>query len=660
MSDKVVWLVGAGVHAGEYAKVLTDLNVKYEVIGRGAESAAKFEEKTGHSVHQGGLDPFLASNTISKDKNDVVAIVTVTIPNLATCTIQLIQHGVNTILLEKPGGKNSEEIAEINKAVENAKAEGRDIKVRMAYNRRFYASVRKARELAEEEGGVTSFLFEFTEWSHIIAGLPHPASVKQSWFLGNSHVLDLAFFLGGQPKELSCHNSGAGEVVWHPQSAIWVGSGVTETNALFSYHANWAAPGRWWLEVLTRKNRYIFRPLEKLHVTRLGTVKVEEVEIDDSVDKKFKPGLWLQTKTFLTNPDDKDLLPLDKQLCNVEKLYEPMRGPDVVLPAILVVGAGNIGSRHLQSLAGLQAAVDIVVVEPFQACLDRAKKIFDGENKVNSQTRVKYVQSLDQIAAGRQFEVAVIATTSTVRRKVLQEVLEHCKLKYAIIEKVLFQTAKDHEDVMAMLNKYNVKGFVDSQWVAFPLGKYLKEKLPQAPVNFHIHGEAWGMCCNSLHFVLLFNVLNDITDLEIDGSGLLPGYEASKRSGFVELFGAMKGKSPNGAADMTIVCTKGEKPEGRIMHVWNDHANVFWNEQSGTLFGSYASNNWQWETEHFPLPMVSRWTHKMVEQIFETGSCDLPTYEDAYKVSIKVNNMFISHLAEAGHEEAKRGVCLIT
>ncbi|XP_006819005.1 uncharacterized protein LOC102804859, partial [Saccoglossus kowalevskii] len=176
MADQVVWLVGAGVHAAEYAKVLKNLNVKFEVIGRGAESAAKFETNTGHPVHLGGLDNFLSANLLPVDNQSVVAIVTVTIPNLATCTLQLIKHGVNTILLEKPGGRDSGELVEIVRAVEEAEKTGRRMRVRLAYNRRFYASVRKAQELANEDGGITSFIFEFTEWSHIIANLPHPES----------------------------------------------------------------------------------------------------------------------------------------------------------------------------------------------------------------------------------------------------------------------------------------------------------------------------------------------------------------------------------------------------------------------------------------------------------------------------------------------------
>ena len=68
---------------------------------------------------------------------------------------------------------------------------------------------------------------------------------------------------------------------------------------MFSYFADWEAPGRWGIEVMTRKRRLIFRPMEQLQVTSLGSVKVESVELSDQLDKDFKPGLYRQTQSFL-------------------------------------------------------------------------------------------------------------------------------------------------------------------------------------------------------------------------------------------------------------------------------------------------------------------------------------------------------------------------
>jgi len=172
--------------------------------------------------------------------------------------------------------------------------------VYVAYNRRHYVSVQKVREIIRGDGGILSFNFEFTEWSHVIEKLDFSADIKEKWFLHNStHLVDLAFFLAGQPVEISSCKSG--KLSWHPSGAIYTGSGKTEQGSLFSYQANWVGPGRWGLEIITRKRRLILRPLEELREQKIGSNEVTVLTIDDAIDKKFKPGLYRQVKNFLDN-----------------------------------------------------------------------------------------------------------------------------------------------------------------------------------------------------------------------------------------------------------------------------------------------------------------------------------------------------------------------
>ncbi len=141
---------------------------------------------------------------------------------------------------------------------------------------------------------------------------------KKKWFVANStHVVDLAFYLGGTPKSIECFTSGG--LNWHPSASVFSGAGTTDTGALFSYHANWAAPGRWGVEVLTAKHRLILRPLEELQVQNLGSIEIEKVELDDKLDKQYKPGLYRETKSFLEG-DYSNLKPLPAQTVDM-RLY---------------------------------------------------------------------------------------------------------------------------------------------------------------------------------------------------------------------------------------------------------------------------------------------------------------------------------------------------
>jgi len=297
----------------EYAKVLTALGCSYTAIGRGKPNCENFFSKTGSVAISGGLEEYLKTKPLAPE----AAIVAVGIEALAATTKQLLQHNVKYILLEKPGVADAEEINELCDLAKQKKAN-----ILLAYNRRFYASVRKAKALIEADGGISSFQFEFTEWSHKIRELQKDPAEQKNWFLGNStHVIDTAFYLGGKPVEISTYAKGG--LNWHPASSVFAGAGVSERGALFSYNANWEAPGRWVIEMLTRKHRYIFKPIEKLQVQEIGSVEIKPVELDDRVDMDFKPGLYLQTKAFLEK-DQSEFCNIFEQQEAIKKFYKRM------------------------------------------------------------------------------------------------------------------------------------------------------------------------------------------------------------------------------------------------------------------------------------------------------------------------------------------------
>lgn len=309
-----VLLIGTGYMAKEYAKVLTTLNIPFDVVGRGQQNCDLFRESyAGANIISGGLESFDFAGNYSH------AIVASSVDALYNNTKLLLKKGFKKILLEKPGGKNPEEIKDLAERAEEAGAD-----VLLAYNRRFYASVRKAKECIKEDGGVLSYNFEFTEWPHTIEGLNVADEIKQHWFLANStHVADTAFYLGGKPDKMKSFH--AGSLSWHSSAAVFAGSGETENGALFTYQANWKSPGRWSVEMLTANRRLILRPMEALQVQEHRSVAINPVEIDDRLDKEFKPGLYLQTQSFLEGAYN-EFCDISEQQKLVKKYYSKISG----------------------------------------------------------------------------------------------------------------------------------------------------------------------------------------------------------------------------------------------------------------------------------------------------------------------------------------------
>lgn len=299
-----VLVVGTGLIGIEYTRILKDMGINVQVIGRGQERCDIFKHKTGIDALSGGIEQIESLPRIPE-----YAIVAASEGQLGYVTDYLIRKGVKRILIEKPGATSSHAIRELSALSDQYNAE-----VYVGYNRRFHSSTLAAQQIIGEDGGVKSFNFEFTEWTHINNHIVKEPGIKEKWFLHNStHVVDLAFYLGGWPKEI--HTVRSGGLEWHPYSR-YAGAGISEHNAVFSYFADWQGPGRWSVEVLTLNHRLIFRPLEKLGIQKIGELAAQVAEIDDSIDIKYKPGFYRQTELFLSDPSQ--LLTLQGQAKNCD------------------------------------------------------------------------------------------------------------------------------------------------------------------------------------------------------------------------------------------------------------------------------------------------------------------------------------------------------
>lgn len=302
-----LWLIGAGPMGQAYAAVLQAQGVPFRVIGRSRASAEAFHKATGLPVHEGGLESALASLPAPDQ-----AIVAVGVEQLAPTAQQLLAAGCRSLLLEKPGALTLAELQAVHTS-----AQAKEAQIWIAYNRRFYASVQKLRQLVAADGGITSAVFEFTEWSHRLRDLKKASGVKEHWLLANStHVIDLAFAFIGMPAGGQWQAWHGGNLDWHPSSARFHGAGVSERGIPFSYQADWEAPGRWGVELLTRRNRYLLRPMESLQAIPLSSVKAHPIDLEDDLDREFKPGLFRQCEAFIKSKPDPAQA---NQLCSLQE-----------------------------------------------------------------------------------------------------------------------------------------------------------------------------------------------------------------------------------------------------------------------------------------------------------------------------------------------------
>ena len=139
--NKKVLIIGAGDIAIEYCNILEELNINFNVVGK-VLNHVKFQEKTNYNIISGGVENYL-KNTQKHEK----AIVAVGINELASVSKLLILSGITEIFIEKPGGVNYSEINDLKKFADKYKSN-----LYLAYNRRFFSSVIKLKDLILVDG----------------------------------------------------------------------------------------------------------------------------------------------------------------------------------------------------------------------------------------------------------------------------------------------------------------------------------------------------------------------------------------------------------------------------------------------------------------------------------------------------------------------------
>lgn len=287
-----VLLVGSGDHAFQYALVLSALDVDFDIVSKSNRNEERFYNVFSKKVLilSGG------------ERSQIYClyshiILAVSIDSLVSEAFSCSQAGVENVLIEKPGALYVSDLQKICDSISPS------CRYYIAYNRRYYSSVIKLLNCISLDGGISSIHFNFTEWEKSILDWQVHSSVRQRLVLSNSsHVIDLAFFIAGYPKEFSHYCSGS--LKWHTDSACFVGAGVTKNNTPFSYHADWSSSGRWGVTVMTSKSKYLLSPLEKLQISPKYSNEYTFLGLDDDDDENYKPGLFKQVNSWLFRTSD--------------------------------------------------------------------------------------------------------------------------------------------------------------------------------------------------------------------------------------------------------------------------------------------------------------------------------------------------------------------
>lgn len=168
----------------------------------------------------------------------------------------------------------------------------------------------------------------------------------------------------------------------------------------------------------------------------------------------------------------------------------------------LVVGFGNIGCRHVQSLLELDYVYKVLIIEPnkdvFNANLKRI-------NASESLSRIEHLQDVYSISG--EVDFAVIATSAQPRLEIMRKLIVY-GIKHILLEKVVFQSETQFNEAIRLVedSMVNVKcNFVNRYYKNYYRIKSTIKK--DSRVVMTVSGGDFGLACNSLHYVDLFSFL---------------------------------------------------------------------------------------------------------------------------------------------------------
>lgn len=307
---------------------------------------------------------------------------------------------------------------------------------------------------------------------------------------------------------------------------------------------------------------------------------------------------------------------------------------------ILLIGAGQLGSRHLQGLLNVKLPISIDVVDPNISSIEIAKKRVSEIKYDYDNVFINYFNSIDNISPN--IDICIIATTANHRYEVIKKIITISKIKNLILEKILFQKQVEYELTAKLLKDNSINCWVNCPRRMFSVYNELRQKITyNEKITLTLIGGDWGLACNSIHFIDLVCFLSDDYIFSLDTAGLSDIFE-SKRVGFYEVSGTLKATFSNGSE--IFLHSRRHSSANIKIQILSD--SYFWeiDEFKGEISITDILSCSNPVKSKFTIPYQSQITNLICEDILLTNECALPSYENSMLEHIQIINPLIEFL----------------
>lgn len=305
---------------------------------------------------------------------------------------------------------------------------------------------------------------------------------------------------------------------------------------------------------------------------------------------------------------------------------------------LAIIGAGQLGSRHLQGLAKLAVNSEITVVDPFAASLELARQRFEEMPANPAISKVRYVESIDALPP--HIDYAIVATTADVRLGVLRKLLANRSVANILLEKVLFQHVDEYAQAQAMLDAAGSRAWVNCPRRIFSIYRDLRTFFADDRfLSFSTAGGNWGLGCNSVHFIDLFAQFAGAAPEQMSNTGLDTQLIPSKRKNFKEFSGTLRGRI--GSAQVEITSFVGSSAR-LLTTIRAEQRSCVIDEAAGKALLFDGST---WQEKAFKVPFLSELGAEVATEILSNGDCRLTPFAESVGYHIPLLRCLGAHAA---------------
>jgi len=313
---------------------------------------------------------------------------------------------------------------------------------------------------------------------------------------------------------------------------------------------------------------------------------------------------------------------------------------------IVIIGAGQLGSRHLQALLKIKLPIKIFVIDKNKDSIRIAKqRAMEVEHNVNI-IKVQYLLSIEKLNCNI-IDICIVSTTANERLRLIENLLNVYTIKYFILEKILFQKIQDYEIALSLFDSKNVKAWVNCPRRLFPVYKKIKDLIQSNErITYYVTGGSWGLASNAIHFIDHLSYLNSNDEFEFSEINTLNIIESKRKENY-ELIGSVYGRQSNNSE---IILISSFNNSDIIINIETDSYKWRINESKGVLIASSRINDWEEKEHFFEISLQSELTNTICENLLNTGNCGLTTFKESSKIHKTILLLFLKKLFSYDYE----------